>query len=257
MDCTFIPMNNICVYKVSGSDLDDPIFTQRFAQCVGAARANGETPIVIHGGGKELTQLLNLLNIETRFVDGLRVTDERSRDTALMVFCGLANKRLVAAFLNAGVNAVGLSGVDGGLVRVERLNASLGFVGKPVRVNTDLLNHLLNHSSIPIIAPICVGVDGEMYNVNADHVAGAVAAAMNADMLTFVTNVPAVLDKNKSPVAHLLTSQVEQLIDDGTISGGMIPKVRTCLQALQAGVSKVRITNLEGVADNTGTLFEA
>jgi acetylglutamate kinase len=142
-------------------------------------------------------------------------------------------------------------------VRVERLNASLGFVGKPVRVNTDLLNHLLNHSSIPIIAPICVGVDGEMYNVNADHVAGAVAAAMNADMLTFVTNVPAVLDKNKSPVAHLSMSQVEQWIDDGTISGGMIPKVRTCLEALQAGVSKVRITNLEGVADNTGTLFES
>jgi acetylglutamate kinase len=250
-------MKNICVYKVSGTDLDDPKFTGQFARCLRLAAKMGETPIVIHGGGKELTQLLNLLNIETRFVDGLRVTDERSRDTALMVFCGLANKRLVAAFLNEGVNAVGLSGVDGGLVRVERLNASLGFVGKPVRVNTDLLNHLLNHSSIPIIAPICVGVDGEMYNVNADHVAGAVAAAMNADMLTFVTNVPAVRDKNKLPIASLSSTQTKQLIDDGTINGGMIPKVRTCLEALQAGVSKVRITNLEGVADNTGTLFES
>jgi acetylglutamate kinase len=249
-------MNNVCIYKVSGSDLDDIHFTKRFAQCVGLARRKGEAPIVVHGGGKELTQLLNLLNIETRFENGLRVTDEKSRDAALMVFCGLANKRLVAAFLNAGVNAIGLSGVDDALVRVEQMSESLGFVGKPVRVNTDLLNHLLARSSVPVIATICLGVDGEMYNVNADHVAGAIAAAMNANMLTFVTNVPAVLDKNKSPVAYLLTSQVEQWIDDGTISGGMIPKVRTCLEALQAGVSKVRITNLEGIADNSGTIFE-
>jgi acetylglutamate kinase len=241
--------------KVSGSDLDDPVFSRRLAGALAADARDGHAPVLVHGGGKEITTLLNAMNIESRFSPGgLRITDAPTRDVALMVLAGLANKRMVAHLLNAGVDAVGLSGVDGGLIRVAKMDASLGFVGKPVRVNAELLTELLNRELIPVINPMSIGDDGEIYNVNADHAAGAIAAALNVQMLTFVTNVPGVLDAGKTLIPTLTAAQTEQLIADGVISGGMIPKVRTCLEALTAGARAVRITNLDGLRAG-GTVF--
>lgn len=245
------------VLKVSGSDLDDPAFSQRFAACIAGVAKAGARPVVVHGGGKELTALLKAFQVETRFVDGLRVTDVRTRDMALMTLSGLANKRLVAALLAVGVDALGVSGVDAGLVRVAPLDPALQYVGKPVSVRADLLKQWTQAGLAPVIAPMSVGQDGEIYNVNADHVAGAVAAAMDAELLTFVTNVEAVLDGAHKPIASLTAAQAEALIADGTINGGMIPKVRTALEALQSGVRHVRITNLDGISASTGTTFTA
>ena len=245
------------VFKVSGSDLDDPAFSQRLAELIAAQAKAGARPILVHGGGKEITELLGALKIESRFIEGLRVTDGPTRDVALMVLSGLANKRLVAHLLTAGANAIGLSGVDGALVRVERINAELQYVGKPTQVNAALLNQLLDQGMVPVINPMSIDDHNEICNVNADHVAGAIAAALDASMLTFITNVPGVLDPQKSLIPSLQSQQTQALIADGTISGGMIPKVRTCLEALGAGVKQVRITNLDGVADNAGTVFGA
>ena len=243
------------VFKVSGSDLDDPAFSQRLAELIAAQAKAGARPILVHGGGKEITELLGALKIESRFIEGLRVTDGPTRDVALMVLSGLANKRLVAHLLTAGANAIGLSGVDGALVRVERINAELQYVGKPTQVNAALLHHLLDQGMVPVINPMSIDDHNEICNVNADHVAGAIAAALDASMLTFITNVPGVLDPQKSLIPSLQSQQTQALIADGNISGGMIPKVRTCLEALGAGVKQVRITNLDGVADNAGTVF--
>ena len=250
-----LDLGAVQVIKVSGSDLDDAQFSAQFAASVAEVTRNGMHPIIVHGGGKELTALLKALQIESRFVDGLRVTDARTRDAALMTLSGLANKRFTAALLAEGVDALGVSGVDAGLVRVEPADAALQFVGKPVGVRVQLLHQWMQHNIIPVISPMSVGTNGEIYNVNADHVAGAVAAATDAAMLTFVTNVSAVLDHTHAPIASLTTTQTEALLADGTISGGMIPKVRTALEALQNGVKHVRITDLDGLRAGTGTTF--
>lgn len=243
------------VFKVSGTDLDDPVFSRHFASAITQVVKTGARPIIIHGGGKELTALLHAFQIESRFVDGLRVTDARTRDAALMTLSGLANKRLVAALLSAGTDAIGISGVDGGLVRVRKIDDALQYVGKPTHIRADLLKGWLDIGIVPVIAPMSLGDDGEIYNVNADHVAGAVAAALDASMLTFITNVKSVLGKGGSSILKLTSGEAEALITDGTISGGMIPKVRTALEALDAGVRNVRITDLNGVTAGYGTTF--
>jgi acetylglutamate kinase len=243
------------VFKVSGADLDDPAFSGQFAAGIAGVIGTGVRPVIVHGGGKELTALLKAFRVESRFVEGLRVTDTPTRDAALMTLSGLANKRLVAALLATGVDALGISGVDAGLVRVEKVSEALQFVGKPVQVRAAVINQWLANGMVPVIAPMSVGVDGDIYNVNADHVAGAIAAAVDADMLTFITNVPAVLDRTQSPISNLSPAQAEALISEGTISDGMIPKVRTALEALESGVKRVRITNLEGVNAGSGTTF--
>ncbi|MGQ9903362.1 MAG: acetylglutamate kinase [Anaerolineae bacterium] len=243
------------VYKVSGSDLDDPAFSRRFAGCIAEAARAGVKPVVVHGGGKELTTLLGALQIESRFVDGLRVTDAKARDAALMVLAGLANKRLVAALLAENVDAIGICGVDRGLVRVRPIDPELQYVGKPIAVRGEVLDEWLRQNVVPVIAPMSTGEDGDIYNVNADHVAAAVASAIDADRLTFVTNVPGVLDGNGSLIPSLSIEQAERLIDAGVISGGMIPKVRSALETLGNGVSRVRITDLDGVVSGAGTTF--
>ncbi len=243
------------VIKVSGSDLDDAVFSRRLAEWLVRANAAGRRPVLVHGGGKEITTLLGAMQIESRFVEGLRVTDGPTRDIALMVLSGLANKRMTAHVLNAGGNAIGLSGVDAALIRVEQLDAALGFVGKPIAVNAAFLRRLLDDGMIPVINPMAIGVDGEIYNVNADHAAGALAAGLDVELLTFVTNVPGVLDAQKQLIPTLTGPATETLIASGVISGGMIPKVRTCLDAMQAGVTRVRITNLDGMLNDTGTIF--
>ena len=248
-------MSSAQIYKVSGSDLDDPKFSAALARELANRWRAGTRLALVHGGGKELTDLLTALQIPTRFSDGLRVTTRAGRDAALMVLSGLANKRLTAAIVGEGVSALGVCGIDAGVVRVERINDELQFVGKPVAVRASVLAAWLDAGLLPVIAPTSLGVDGEIYNVNADHVAGAIAAAMGAELLTFITNVPGVLDQQATLIPTLTERRTEALIADGTISGGMIPKVRTCLEALAAGVSRVRITNLAGVGAGTGTVF--
>lgn len=250
-----LPLAQVEVYKVSGSELDDPVVSGRFARCIAEAARAGVKPIVVHGGGKELTALLGALQIESRFVNGLRVTDARARDAALMVLAGLANKRLVAALLAEGADAIGVCGVDRGLVRVRPLDPELQYVGKPAAARGDVLDEWLRQNVVPVIAPMSIGEDGGIYNVNADHVAATVASAVEADRLTFVTNVPAVLDASGLPIATLSVAQAEALIQAGVISGGMIPKARSALETLGNGVSRVRITDLDGVVSGAGTTF--
>lgn len=249
------PPADVQVIKVGGNELDDPAFAARFAMAVAQIKRAGAQLIIVHGGGKELTRLLDALDAPTQFVDGLRVTDAKTRDAALMVLSGLANKRLVAVLLAQGVDAIGLSGLDAGLIRVERLSDALGFVGRPIRVRAALLAAWLAQGLTPVCSPMSLGADGEIYNVNADHAAGAIAGAMDASLLTFLTNVPGVLDRDRSLMPHLSAAQAEALIADGVISGGMIPKVRAALDALDAGVRRVRITDLAGLASDGGTIF--
>ncbi|HMP42449.1 MAG TPA: acetylglutamate kinase [Roseiflexaceae bacterium] len=233
------------VLKVGGNELDDPAFVAAFAAAVALLRP---VPVLVHGGGKEIGIIQKALGGEPRFVAGLRVTDAEALQAAEMVLCGSVSTRLVAALQAAGAEAQGLSGVDRGLIRVEQWqhpDGDLGRVGRPIAVRGALLRNLLAEGVVPVVAPISLGPEGS-YNVNADEAAGAIAAAIAADEVLFVTNVPGVL-VNGSVAPLVSRAEVEALIDNGTISGGMIPKVRAALTALDAGVRAARITNLAGV----------
>jgi acetylglutamate kinase len=208
------------------------------------------------------------LSLQPRFVDGLRVTDDASLDVAEMVLSGLVNKRLVARLVSTGIPAIGLCGVDNGLLRVVKMKhdtQDLGWVGDIVETHPAEVEALLALGVTPVISPISLGVDGHTYNVNADHAASALACALRAQELVFVSNVPGVLiGRDGVPgagagggrcVEALTTAEVETLIASGEISGGMVPKVRSALEALETGVPRVRITNLEGLASDGGTCF--
>jgi len=245
--------NSKLVLKIGGNEIDDPAFVGELARVVAALRP---TPVLVHGGGKEIGVLQQALGGEPRFVAGLRVTDATALRAAEMVLCGSVSTRLVAALLAAGADAQGLSGVDRSLIRVEKTEhpeGDLGRVGRPVAVRAAVLRGLLEAQVVPVIAPISLGPDGA-YNVNADEAAGAIAAALGDAEVVFVTNVPGVL-AGGAVVPQLSRSQVAELIDDGTISGGMIPKVQAALTALQAGVRAARITNLAGLGNRSGTII--
>jgi acetylglutamate kinase len=245
--------NSTLVLKIGGNELDAPAFIAELAQVVARLRP---APVLVHGGGKEIGVLQKALGGEPRFVAGLRVTDEVALAAAEMVLCGTVSTRLVAALLAAGADAQGLSGVDRGLIRVERAQhpeGDLGWVGTPVAVRAEVLHGLLEAGVVPVVAPISLGAGGA-YNVNADEVAGAVAAALGDAEVVFVTNVPGVIvDEAVAP--ELSEAQIAALIADGTINGGMIPKVRAALTALGAGVRAARITNLVGLSDGSGTII--
>jgi acetylglutamate kinase len=248
------PSNSKLVLKIGGNELDDPAFVEALARVVAGMRL---APVLVHGGGKEIGLVQRALGGEPRFVAGLRVTDETALMAAEMVLCGLVSTRLVAALLAAGADAQGLSGVDRGLLRVEKAShpaGDLGRVGKPVAVRADVLRGLIDARVVPVVAPISLGPDGT-YNVNADEVAGAIAAAMGTDAeVVFVTNVPGVL-VNDALASHLTAHDIQALIADGTISGGMIPKVSAALAAIEAGVRAARITNLGGLERGAGTVI--
>jgi len=242
------------VLKVGGNEIEDEESLKALTGAVAVLRRSTYL-IIVHGGGRKIAQLQERLGLETRLVEGLRVTDQESLQVAEMVLSGTTNKRLTARLVAAGIPTIGLSGVDWGLLRAERLvhpAGDLGMVGRIVSVHTEALETLLKHGLVPVISPISLGLDGKTYNVNADHAATAIAAAAGASALVFLSNVPGVLIGNET--APLLTStRIESLIADNEINGGMIPKVRSALEALAGGVPEVRITNLKGLLNGGGT----
>ncbi len=242
-------MTTTRVLKIGGNEIDDPAFVAALVASVGAMHPR---PIIVHGGGKEIGVAQQALGSTPQFVGGLRVTDAIAMQAVEMVLCGTVSTRLVAAFTLAGIDAQGLSGVDRGLIRAEKQPhpaGDLGRTGRPIAVRASVLHELLAAQVVPVVAPVSLGDDGT-FNVNADVVAGAVAAAVAAREVVFVTNVPGVLaDGALQP--HLTKAQIDALIADGTISGGMIPKVQAALTALSAGVQAARITNLHGIEGGT------
>jgi acetylglutamate kinase len=210
----------------------------------------------VHGGGPQIGAMLSKLGIESRFENGLRVTDQKTVEVVEMVLAGSINKEIVALINQTGEWAIGLCGKDGNMVFAEKAEKKvidpdsniervldLGFVGEVVEVDRTLLDLLARSEMIPVIAPVAPGRDGHTYNINADTFAGAIAGALNATRLLFLTDVPGVLDKNGELIKELSVSQAHALIKDGTISGGMIPKVETCIEAIQGGVEGVVILN--------------
>jgi len=236
------------VVKYGGHAMGNDDLALKFAADIVLLKQVGMHPIVVHGGGPQIGRMLERLAIKSEFIDGLRVTDKATVEIVEMVLSGTINKGIVAAINAAGGRAIGLSGKDGGLITARRLRRSkvdpdsniekvldLGFVGEPVAVEGDMLRRLVVQDLIPVVAPIGAGEDGETYNINADTAAGAIAAAVDASRFLLLTDVAGVLDKQGRLVPELTVAEAQALIADGTISGGMIPKIETCIDAVQGG----------------------
>jgi acetylglutamate kinase len=236
------------VVKYGGHAMGDPEAARDFAEDVVLLKAVGINPIVVHGGGPQIGAMLKKLGVESSFVDGLRVTDAETAKVAEMVLSGAINKELVAWIAQAGGRAVGISGKDGGFVTAEKVERTtrdpdsnieravdLGFVGEPKTVDRSVLDTISQAGMIPVVAPIGVGEDGHTYNINADTMAGAIAAAMGASRLFLLTDVAGVLDKDGNLLTDLDPAAIAGLRADGTVTGGMIPKLDTCIQAVQGG----------------------
>lgn len=241
------------VIKIGGNEVDDAAFLAGLVEVVKDMR--GARPVIVHGGGKEIARLQQALGLVPNFIEGLRVTDEASLEIAEMVLSGLVNKRLVGRLVSAGVPAIGLSGVDFGLIRVDKMlhpAGDLGWVGQIKSVRAEVLNDLLAQGLVAVISPIALGRDGHTYNVNADHAALAIAQALKATQLIFVSNVPGVLI-GEEVIDRLCATAAEEWIKTDKIKGGMVPKVRSACEGATAGIGEVRITNLEGLRNGTGT----
>ncbi|MGQ7830618.1 acetylglutamate kinase [Altererythrobacter sp. Z27] len=236
------------VVKYGGHAMGDPEAARDFAEDIVLLKAVGINPVVVHGGGPQIGAMLKKLGVESTFVDGLRVTDKATAEIAEMVLSGAINKELVGWIAGAGGRAIGISGKDGGLVTARKVERStrdpdsnieraidLGFVGEPSHVDTKIIDTAVAAGMIPIIAPIGAGEDGHTYNINADTMAGAIAAALGAARLFLLTDVAGVLDKQGQLMTDLTPGDIARLKDDGTISGGMIPKLETCVNAVESG----------------------
>jgi acetylglutamate kinase len=244
------------VVKYGGHAMGDAKLGAAFARDIALLKQSKVNPIVVHGGGPQIALMLKSLGIESKFEGGLRVTDQRTMEIVEMVLAGSINKEIVALINAEGEWAIGLCGKDGNMVfakkaekkvfdptsNIERV-LDLGFVGEPVEVDRTLLDLLARSEMIPVIAPVAPGRDGATYNINADIFAGAIAGSLGAKRLLFLTDVPGVLDKDGKLMPEMTVAQAKALIADGTISGGMIPKVETCLEALDNGVEGVVILN--------------
>jgi acetylglutamate kinase len=243
------------VIKFGGHAMGNAAISKRFARDIVLLKHIGINPVVVHGGGPQIGAMLERLKIESDFVDGLRVTDGVAIEIVEMVLSGLINKQIVSAINEAGGIAVGISGKDGNLLRTKKLTRTkkdpdshiekaidLGFVGEPETVNPKILHDMVEDGMIPVIAPIGVGADDHAtYNVNADTAAGAIAAALGAEKLMMLTDVAGILTKDKTLISAITPPEIEALLQDGTISGGMIPKVETCMNALESGVNAAHI----------------
>lgn len=231
------------VIKYGGHAMVDKELAQVFARDIVLLKQVGINPIVVHGGGPQINDMLKRLDIKSEFIDGLRVTDAAAMQVVEMVLAGSINKNIVGAIQAAGGAAVGLSGRDGGLLLAKKQlmqkdgrSIDLGFVGDPETVNPQVLKTAAAGGLIPVIAPVGYGEDGQTYNINADTAAGAIAAAVGASRLLLLTDVAGVLDKNSKLIENLTVAETRALMSDGTISGGMIPKLETCIEAVEHGV---------------------
>jgi acetylglutamate kinase len=241
-------VKDVVVIKCGGSTIAQ--LSDEFFKSVVKMQKDGKHPIVVHGGGPAINQLLQKLDIKSEFVDGLRKTTEDVLDTAEMVLCGKVNKQVVTSLHQAGGQAVGLSGCDGQLIEVEPVNEGmLGYVGEPTKVNTNLLSSLMELDMIPVIAPIGMNAEGTHYNVNADSAAAAIAKELGAEQLVFVTDVDGILKDGKC-LEKVTIEEIEAYIADGTIYGGMLPKVRAALSTLTGNLQSVMIMN--GKSTNVG-----
>lgn len=243
---------NVQVTKVGGAHLNNPAYLDQLAKFVG--ELSGKGPVVlVHGGGKEIGELHSMLEVPHHKALGLRVTSERSMDLVTMVLAGMINKRLVAHFTACGFATLGVSGADLSLLRSSLLNPKqLGRVGGPPRVDQAALERLLCAADVLVLAPVCLGPDGHLVNVNADAAAQAVAVAAGAEALDFITDIPAV--RTQTGEARALTAQqIQLLIAESVISGGMIPKLQASMAALDGGVSRVRVGSIHTLNQNTAT----
>ena len=247
------------VIKYGGNAMTEAALKDSFAADVVLMKLVGINVVVVHGGGPQIGKLLSRLNIESEFVNGMRVTDSATMDVVQMVLGGLVNPDIVSLINTHGGRAVGVTGKDGNLIQAEKMpmtidssNAAgasapeiidIGHVGNITNIQIDVLNTLVRSEFIPVIAPVGVGKDGESYNINADIVAGAIAQALNAEKLVLLTNTPGILDADKSTLSSLNKAEVEALIANGTISEGMLPKVDCALDAVSGGVNSVTIVD--------------
>ena len=253
------------VIKYGGHAMIDKEMQTSFANDIALLQQVGTKPVVVHGGGPQIENMLNKLNIKTNFIDGLRVTDKDTVNVVEMVLSGAINKSIVAAIMSAGAKAVGISGKDGGLIKAEKITSrrdpnsaiekvvDLGFVGRPTKIDNKVLDALMHGGLIPVVAPLGLGDDGQTYNINADTVAGAISSSLEAKRMLMLTDVPGVLDKDGNLIEELTSNEAKGLIQKGIITSGMIPKVETCIEAVENGTDAAVI--LDGRAPHA-TLME-
>ena len=244
----------IIVIKYGGHAMGDEPFAREFARDVVLLEQTAINPVVVHGGGPQIEAMLKRVGVESQYEAGLRITDEKTLEIVEMVLSGLINKQMVGYINAAGGKAIGLSGKDGNMLIARKLTRTvvdpdshiekvvdLGLVGEPDKVDVTVLTQILGREIIPVLAPVAAAANGGTFNVNADTFAGAIAGALKAKRLLLLTDVPGVLDKSKNLIKQLSADDARRLIADGTISGGMIPKVETCIEALERGVEGVVI----------------
>ena len=242
------------VVKLGGNAMTDEHLQQSFARDIVLMKVVGMNPIVVHGGGPQIGDLLERLHIESKFVDGMRVTDGATMDVVQMVLGGLVNQQIVSLINNAGGRAIGITGKDGKLIQARRMTITrttpelqvpevidIGHVGEVMHVNREVIDLLVNSNFVPVIAPIGVGAAGESYNINADLVAGAVAAAVGAEKLLLLTNTAGVLDSTGKLINEIRLEHVAAMVRDGVITGGMLPKIQCALDAVAGGVHSAHI----------------
>jgi acetylglutamate kinase len=246
--------DEIVVVKYGGHAMGDEEKARSFARDIVMLEQSGINPVVVHGGGPQIGQMLAKLGIKSEFIDGLRVTDKPTVEIVEMILAGSINKQIVGFINAAGGKAIGLCGKDGDMVKATKVSRTtrdpdsnierevdLGFVGEPDKVDTKVLDTVLGKDLVPVLAPVATSADGDTYNVNADTFAGAIAGALGAKRLLLLTDVPGVLDKNKNLIKSLSIEDCRRLIADGTATGGMIPKIETCIYAIERGVEGVVI----------------
>ena len=242
------------VVKYGGHAMGDEHLAREFARDIVLLEQTAINPVVVHGGGPQIEAMLRRVGVKSQFADGLRVTDDQTLEVVEMVLAGSINKQMVGYINEAGGKAIGLCGKDGNMVVARKLTRTvidpdshiekivdLGFVGEPEKVDTTVLDQVLGRELIPVLAPVAAGTNGGTFNVNADTFAGAIAGALKAKRLLLLTDVAGVFDKSKKLIKELTADEARRLIADGTISGGMIPKVETCIDALERGVEAVVI----------------
>lgn len=242
------------VVKYGGNAMEDEELKAAFAQDIVLMKIVGMNPIVVHGGGPQIGEMLAKLDIPTKFVDGIRVTDGPTMDVVQMVLGGLVNQQIVSQIHAQGGRAVGLTGKDGAFIRANKMTLSkhskelnvpeiidIGHVGQVAEVDKDLLSTMFHSKYIPVIAPIGIGPDGESYNINADHVASAVAMSIDAEKLILLTNTPGILNHNNETISRLTTTELHRLVEEGTITEGMLPKAQCAIEAIEGNVHNVQI----------------